>query len=445
MAAVLLFAVALLSVLSNALIRAQFTGYVAAQQRAHAKALTEDIARQYRAGRWDLDGLHAIGMSALYKGYLICVDDADHAHIWSTEAHDSTACAAVMAEITARMRASVNGAFTSVETPLTLGGEPFGYAVVSAYGPYFLSEREFHFLGTLNRALWSVGAVSLVASLVLGALLARKLAAPVERAAAAAKHMAGGDYRARIEARTNARETDELIASINHLAEALEAQEALRRRLTSDVAHELRTPLTAVGTHLEAMIDGLWEATPERLESCQEELLRLGKLVGDIESLARVEGNPALDLETVELRALCEGALTSFRAALEAKGLRAAISGGPVEIPADADRLKQVLVNLLANAVQYARGQIEIEIWQSDSHAGFSVRDDGCGIAPEHLEHIFERFYRADSSRSRLSGGSGIGLAIARSIVEAHGGSVCAKSAPNEGSTFTASLPRLRS
>jgi len=192
------------------------------------------------------------------------------------------------------------------------------------------------------------------------------------------------------------------------------------------------------------MIDGVWEPTPERLQSCHEELLRLGALVSDMENLARIEGAPKLSKRPVELRALADSALAGFQAQLLEKGLRAAADGGPVEVPADPDRLRQVLINLIANVVKYtpAGGKIEIRIWEDGDRAGFTVSDTGCGISEGDLPHVFERFYRADQSRNRISGGSGIGLAIVRSIAEAHGGTASAESAPGKGSSFTVSLPK---
>ena len=443
LAAVLLLTVAVISALTNFLVNRQFRQYVADQQRTKSQQLVRDIGRQYD-GEWDVDALHIIGMQAMYDGYLIRVEDGARTLVWATEEHDSTSCAAMMADITSRMKSSVNGAFTSTETPLLSGGALIGYATVTYYGPYFLSDSEFQFLATLNRVLLWVGGASLLLSLAVGLLSARRLIAPVLRAAAAAKRMADGDYRERIAVRTNVRETDELIASVNHLGESLERQEALRRRLISDVAHELRTPLTTVGTHMEAMIDGVWEPTPERLQSCHEELLRLGALVSDMENLARIEGAPKLSKRPVELRALADSALAGFQAQLLEKGLRAAADGGPVEVPADPDRLRQVLINLIANAVKYtsAGGKIEIRIWEDGDRAGFTVSDTGCGISEGDLPHVFERFYRADQSRNRISGGSGIGLAIVRSIAEAHGGTASAESAPGKGSSFTVSLPK---
>jgi len=443
LAAVLLLTVALISALSNLLINRQFTRYVADQQRSKSQQLVRDIGRQY-VGRWDADALHIIGMGAMYEGYLIRVEDGDRNVVWATEEHDSTSCAQMMADITSRMKKSVNGAFTSTETPLLSGGAPVGYATVTYYGPYFLSDSEFRFLSTLNRVLLTVGGASLLLSLAVGLLSARRLIAPILRAAKAAKRMAGGDYRERIDVRTNARETDELIQSVNHLAESLGTQEALRRRLISDVAHELRTPLTTVGTHMEAMIDGVWAPTPERLQSCHEELLRLSALVGDMESLARIEGAPRLEKRPVELRALADSALAGFQAQFPEKKLHASASGGPVEIPADPDRLRQVLINLIANAVKYTPegGKIEVRVWEDARFAGFTVSDTGCGISEKDLPHVFERFYRADQSRSRLSGGSGIGLAIVKSIAEAHGGTAAAESRVGEGSSFTVSLPK---
>jgi signal transduction histidine kinase len=247
---------------------------------------------------------------------------------------------------------------------------------------------------------------------------------------------------------------DELTLSINRLAEALGRQEALRRQLTADVAHELRTPLTTVGTHIEAMMEGLWEPTLARLSSCREEIERIGGLVSDMENLARVEsGNLKLDMDFVNLRDLAEKTLRNFEAQIREKNLNVSVTGSCRDVWADGKRMQQVLTNLLSNAVKFAEhtkhtkhalqgGTIRVALSETDDAVLLSVEDDGIGISPEDLPFVFERFYRADKSRSRASGGSGIGLAIVRSIMTAHGGNVKAENRPEGGSRFRIALPK---
>jgi signal transduction histidine kinase len=212
--------------------------------------------------------------------------------------------------------------------------------------------------------------------------------------------------------------------------EKLARQEELRKQLTADVAHELRTPLTAVGTNLEAMAEGALTPTAERLNACYGELQRLGKLVADLESLAKTESEILkLKLAPVDL--------------LEVAGeVFETVSGECVTVQADRERILQVLNNLRTNAEKYGDGGIFVTVKNSGRYGEITVADDGYGISEEDLPHIFERFYRADKSRTRATGGAGVGLAIVKSIVNAHGGTVGVESRTGEGSAFTVRLKK---
>jgi signal transduction histidine kinase len=212
--------------------------------------------------------------------------------------------------------------------------------------------------------------------------------------------------------------------------EKLLRQEELRKQLTADVAHELRTPLTAVSTSLEAMAESALEPTAERLCSCYDEIRRLGNLVADLESLAKTES------EILKLRLVPLDLLELAKEVFET------VDGEHVTVQADRERILQVLNNLRSNAEKYGEGEISVVVSNNGRYGEVRVSDKGPGISEEDLPHIFERFYRADKSRTRSTGGAGVGLAIVKSIVSAHGGAVSAESKPNQGSTFTVRLKK---
>lgn len=219
---------------------------------------------------------------------------------------------------------------------------------------------------------------------------------------------------------------------------SLERQENLRKQMTADVAHELRTPLTAVSTHLEMMIDGVWQPSPERLQICYDEIEKLGKMVSDLERLAKLEGK-ALTLEKSpqDLLALVTA---------EAKGFSAdiAVTGENTVVSVDRTRIGQVVSNLISNAIKYGKGDLKIRITvQNSPKCGkIIVEDNGSGIAKSDLPFIFERFYRAEKSRNRSTGGTGLGLTISKNIVESHGGHITVESRLGQGSRFTVVLPK---
>ncbi|WP_296559536.1 ATP-binding protein [uncultured Acetobacterium sp.] len=449
-ALVLLLTIGLISLLSNFFIEKQFTNYLAVQQDKRTLEIADNLSQQYDsvAKTWDADFVHTIGMYALNDGYLISVMDAEGQIIWDAQTCDMSLCEQVTDEINQRMtmlRRAREGEFTEKSLSLIKNNEIIGTVQISYYGPYFLNEDDFQFLKSLNTILIGIGLFSLFFSFILGTFLAKRLSSPILKTVSVAKEISDGDYAVRIKESSNTKELDELIITINHLADSLGKQEALRKQLTADVAHELRTPLTSVGTHIEAMIEGVWEPTTERLKSCHDEILRIGKIIQDLESLAKVESeNIKLQKSKINIVEAIDKALYSLAAEIKKKNLDVVTTGMGSDIEADLNRITQVLINLISNAVKYTPegGAIEVSLSESDTDQKIQIKDNGIGIGEEDLPFIFERFYRADKSRNRMTGGTGIGLAIVKSIVSAHGGTVEVESRLSEGSCFTITLPK---
>ncbi len=433
--------------LANVLLNRQFTNYVMAKQQRTIDQTLNLLAANYHAwnGGWDTVTLESIGMSALEQGLILRVEDTAGHAVWDAQQHNSGMCAALLRNMAQNMagRSPIfQGGYTEQRSPLAVDGQTVGTAVVGYYGPYYFSDSDVAFLDTLNALLGWVALAALLGSAALGIWMARRLSRPLRQVSAAAQQIASGHLDVRVQEPATTRETAELTETINRLAETLGRQEALRRRLTADVAHELRTPLATVQSHLEAMIDGVWQPEPARLRSCHEELLRLSTLVGDLERLTQVESQGlTLKLGRVNLSALLGRLAANFEGAFQAAGVELRFDPKETWVTADEDKMSQVLVNLIANALQHTPtgGSVTLE---ADGDSAVTVRDTGCGIAVEDLPLIFERFYRTDQSRSRATGGSGIGLSIARSIVEAHHGTITAESVPGQGSVFRVTLPR---
>lgn len=448
---VALLTVALISVLSNIFINRQFEDYIVKRQRQRAESILADLNQQYNAATkmWSMEFLHAIGMQALYDGYIIKIYGLQKEMLWDAENHDMSACMRVMENISQKMRTrypGTAGKFMVSNYDLRRNGQPIAEVSISYFSPYFYNEDEFRFLDALNVILAGSSIFSLLFAVLVGWILARHMSTPIRRTAEIAKLMSGGDYAVRMEEKTSIRELDELMRSVNQLAHSLSRQENLRKQLTADVGHELRTPLTNISTHIEAMMEGIWEPTPARLSSCHEETERISKLVLDLENLARVESDDLkLDKAQVNLLELVKKTLSSFEADIDAKKLNVSVDGTCPDVSADRNRMQQVLINLLSNAVKYTqpRGTIHITLSETSDSVLLAIEDNGIGIPQDELPFIFERFYRADKSRNRLSGGSGIGLAIVKAIVTAHGGKVEVQSHFEKGSYFLVALPKL--
>jgi signal transduction histidine kinase len=238
----------------------------------------------------------------------------------------------------------------------------------------------------------------------------------------------------------------ELAASFNQMSADLTQSQELRRQMTADIAHELRTPLTVVLGHTEALSDGELPPDPETFEIIFDETKRLNRLVEDLRTLSLSDaGELHLNRSEIPPGDLLERAVAARKPEAKAKeiDLQIDITGGLPAVDVDADRMIQVLVNLLDNALRYtpAGGWINLSAKRFQEGVAISVQDSGPGISPEDLEHLFERFYRGDKSRQREEGGSGLGLAIAKSLVESQGGNIKVESQPGEGARFIVELP----
>ena len=281
-----------------------------------------------------------------------------------------------------------------------------------------------------------VGIISIVFAAIAGIILAGKISVPVKAATRAAKDIARGNYNNRINTDICTMELSELGNAVNHMAESLDNQEMLRRRLTSDVAHELRTPVANVSSNIETIIEGALEPTNERLSSCYNELERITGIITELEKLRQIEGeNMILHIGHVDIYELAKEVKLIFENEMSKKNIRCDIIGE--------DKMSQVLNNLISNAVKYTDnyGNIQITVIQENENVVITVKDNGCGIDDNDIQYIFERFYRTDKSRNRSTGGAGIGLTITRAIVQLHGGTIHVESKKGVGSLFKVTIP----
>jgi signal transduction histidine kinase len=302
--------------------------------------------------------------------------------------------------------------------------------------------------GFLQSVWWQfllVGAVAAAISLVVARLMARGMTQPLRDMAAAARRMETGDYTTRVETRSRD-EVGRLAAAFNRMSGELETLERSRRDLVANVSHELKTPITAIRAHLENVLDGVERAEPATLAVMLGQVERLGRLVDQLLELSKLEsGEVPLRREPVALRPLVDELLSEVAVGVAGRSLELGneVPDDLVPVRADRERLHQVLFNLVDNAVRFTPdgGSVTVAARRDGGSVEVSVADTGIGIAAEHLPRLFERFYRADQARAREDGGTGIGLAIARSVVEAHGGTISASSEPGRGSVFRFDLP----
>jgi signal transduction histidine kinase len=301
------------------------------------------------------------------------------------------------------------------------------------------------FLSGVRRSLLLGALIAGAAAVLITLLLSGRIVRPVEQLTEAAQRMEKGDLTVRVSVDSED-EIGQLAHAFNAMAGGLEQQEQLRRNMVGDVAHELRTPLTNLRGYLEAARDGLLPPDSAFVDNLYEETMLLQRLVADLQDLAQAEaGQLRLARRPAALDGIVEHAVAALRPQADAKGITLSADLPPNLPPVDVDpeRIGQVLRNLLSNAVAHTPqgGAISVTASAGSGEVAVSVRDTGSGISAEHLPYVFDRFYRADKSRTRETGGAGLGLAIVRQLVVAHGGAINVTSEPGQGSTFTFTLP----
>lgn len=446
---VALISVFMTSIMANFLLEKQFRQYIVQKLETENKEIVSLISQQYdEKSKWRIDVIENIGVTALEKGLIVKVKDASGKTIWDATQHNSGMCEQMLANMSKNMLSRYpnwQGGYIENKYPVTSSLNEVGIIEIGYYGPFYYNDSDLYFINTLNNALIWIGLISLFLSLLLGVLFSKRLSSPIIKVIETAKLIAKGDFKQKSSDTSSTKEIQELIITINNLAESLETHEKLRKQLTIDVAHELRTPMATLQSHMEAMIDGIWQPTADRLKSCHEEIIRVNKMIGDLSLLAKFEGqNLVLNKTDFNVTDLVASVVMNFESEFVNKGVDICYAGEDETISADRDKITQVLVNLLSNSLKYTPpdGTVEIIVEGEENTVEITVRDNGQGIPEEDLPHIFERFYRADKSRNRLTGGAGIGLTIVKSIIDAHHGAIRVQSKVNVGSVFTVSLPR---
>ncbi len=331
---------------------------------------------------------------------------------------------------------------------VVVDGRVVGYLLPEFVGPGRLTAPAQEFLIRVNRALLQAGALAAGLGILIGIAIARGVSRPLSHLANAARSISRGDLQQRVVAE-GSREIVDLAAAFNDMAAELHRAEQLRKNMVADVAHELRTPLSVIRGNLRAILDDVYPLDKAEIAVVYDETLLLGRLIDDLRELALAEaGQISLHRMSIDVAATIGDAIVAFVELGREAGVELRIEA-PDDLPAveaDPERVAQVVRNLVDNALRHtpAGGQVVVRAQRHTEAPGYvriSVCDTGSGIPAEQLPHVFDRFWRADPSRSREHGGSGLGLAVARQLVEAQGGQIWVESEPGYGSQFHFTLP----
>jgi signal transduction histidine kinase len=333
-----------------------------------------------------------------------------------------------------------------LQAPTALGRHAARMQALAGNDPALTADLYQSFALAINEVLVIAAGAATLAAIVISIFTARRIVGPIQSMMRASQNIAAGNYHGRVLV-SSQDELGALAQSFNQMAATLEQTESRRMELVGDVAHELRTPLASIRSTMEGLVDGVLPAEAETFLGVEHEVARLQRLVQDLQELSRAEaGQTALELRPVALSEVIRQVVERLAPQFEDKGvaLQADVPADLPAVKADANRTVQVLVNLLGNALQYtpSGGHVSLRAGVEGKYARVAVQDTGIGLAVEHLPHVFERFYRVDRSRARSGGGSGIGLTIAKHLIEAQGGRLWADSPGiGQGSTFTLTLP----
>ena len=435
------------------LLESHFADYVRERQESELEEYSTDLENLYQQnGTWEENSqaIQRVGRNALQQSVIVRIFDEDGQLLWSPSASEEEDAKNKVQDHLLHMEQMVGGMesdYVQSRSPLYDGTEEIGMMEMQSVGPYAYTEHDALFISDMESKLVLVAFFSLLIPLFFALLVAKKLSSPIVTINDFTKEIDKGRYSSLSLEETGIREIDDLLVSVNDLSLQLQYQQKIRNRLSSDIAHEIRTPLTTLKGNIEAMIDGVWEISEERLYRCYEEVSRITRLIGEIDRINELESQESqLQKTTFDLTELAQQIVDNFQPMLVENKLNCSVSGDRVFISADRDKIHQVLTNLLANAIKFtpSGGRIDLYVSQSKGTTSFRIIDNGQGIPPEEVGQIFERFYMAEPSRNSKLGGQGIGLSIVKGIVNAHQGTISVDSIYGKGTTFTINLPKAK-
>jgi two-component system sensor histidine kinase BaeS len=394
----------------------------AAHVQSSAVRVAAVAADRYRSGGWSSQGLRELVERSRVAGFDITITDP--------AGRPLTGAGAGRPRWTAAAPVIVDGRRVGDLELRPVRSDIFG-----------TENRELH--RQLNGLLEVCAGLALGLALLAAAMVAATLVRPLRRLTETAERMSGGDLSARAHVRGGA-ELEQLADAFNRLAATLAREDHVRRAAAADIAHELRTPVAGIVSRIEAAQDGVMEDEAANLEAMHAEALRLAHLIDDVGKLAEAERPDLLiSRAPLDLADRCALRAAAYEGFFAAKGIAFETHLDPAPMLGDARRIEQVVDNLLSNALRYTDpgGRVALHVRRDVGGCLIEVRDTGIGIAAEDLPHVFDRFWRSDRSRSRATGGSGIGLAVVRELVRAHQGRVELQSELGRGTTARVVLP----
>ncbi len=437
---VILFSIFIVSGISNFMINNKFETYLIKEQNIKLKQISDEINNLYEENEYKLYQ-REINSYASLDNLSIDVLDLNNNVIYSSSYKGKARMHKRMME----KHGVLEGNYVEKSFPLLKQNEQVGRLVIGYKDNSHLTEGAIIFKHTLTKSLFLSAILAILIGIGTSIILSKSLTAPLLSIRNAAIEIQKGNLNTKSTVNTNTKEIKELSDSINYLGHTLAKQENIRKKYASDISHELRTPLTTLQSHIEAIIDGVWEASDQHLKILMDEINRLSSLVDNLKySFNLQEHNLILNKTSFDISKELKNIIRTFQPLLNNKNIVIESNiEDYIQIYMDRDKFKQIVYNLLSNSIKYisTQGKISVALEKKKDNILLNISDNGIGIKEEDLKYIFERFYRVDESRNKNTGGTGLGLSIVKSIVDIHNGNINVKSKYGEGTEFTITLP----
>lgn len=426
-------------VVINVSLNNQFNEYLKVNQTKRDERIIATFRDSYlREDRWTIVTGKSIERDAEASNFTISLLSWDKSVVWAMDPLDL---------VEKEKEINPDSSFTMeqyvpYEYPIKSENQIIGYVVIGQFSPLVISAADKNFLNSITFSILLSAFIAVFIIILIALFVARQLSEPIEKISKTAYSLSMGDLSAREPTEADVVEIETLRNSINSLGEKLERQDMLRKRLITDVSHELRNPLNVLQTNLEAIIDGILPASPERLQSLNSEVIRFGKLIDNLNILKQFEAESMVaKIIILDMHQVLQDIYHNFQGLTKEKGIRfkfVAQKNTDFRILADRHSIYQVITNLLHNAIKFTprNGNIVLRLTRDDYYCYIRIKDSGIGIPKEDLPNVFERFYRVDQSREMIEG-SGIGLTIVKNFVKLNGGTISVTSTVGKGSTFT--------
>ncbi|MEH7356746.1 ATP-binding protein [Neobacillus drentensis] len=436
-------AILLVTLFVNITVTNKFNQYmVDLQNKRYQRIVTylEDVYK--REGKWTKDTGIELMHEAYMGNYCLTLLDQNKKPVWGMDPND------IRIQLNKdAMPVQDKGVYTTKSFDIKVKSKIVGYVDIGQYSSILMTEEDVNFKDSINKSIVISGALTLLIISGFSLYFSKQFSNPISEVARMSVNLSKGNFESKTSIKSNIIELKDLQESVNVLAGKLKYQDTLRKRLVSDISHEIRTPLNVLQNNLEAMIDGVYPVTIEKLHYLNEEVIRFGKLINNLNILKEFEAESTkLKYETIYLDEFIAEICNDFYLDADKKSIKVDLtiqSNHMYLISGDKDQLKQVFINLFSNVLKFTEqgGRMQVKLYEKVKNIVVEVSDNGIGIKQEDLPFIFERLYRGDMSRHQIEG-NGIGLTIVKNILQLHNASIDVESKEGKGTKFTIHFPK---